>query len=202
MKQIITIVLYLLLPISIYSQDYDLKDDYIKGINKSLDSGDCKHAELVYKVAIENKVLKADADIEARIAECKGTANVSQDYVENTMNINMKMVYVEGGTFTMGATEEQRGDADDDEFPTHRVTLDSYYIGACEVTQAQWRAVMGSNPSYFSGDNNPVERVTWNDAKNFCRELSNIKGRTYCLPTEAQWEYAARGGNKSKGYKY
>lgn len=126
----------------------------------------------------------------------------TQNYTETVEGINMQMIYVEGGSFTMGATEEQSGAAYYDESPTHRVTLDSYYIGACEVTQAQWRAVMGSNPSYFTGDNNPVERVSWNDAQVFCQELSNLTGKTYCLPTEAQWEYAARGGNKSRKNKY
>ena len=114
----------------------------------------------------------------------------------------MKMVYVEGGTFTMGATSEQSGEADSDESPTHSVTLDSYYIGECEVTQAQWQKIMGNNPSSFKGDSRPVEQVSWEDAQNFCRELSAITGKTYLLPTEAQWEYAARGGKHSKGYKY
>lgn len=126
----------------------------------------------------------------------------TQNYTETVEGINMQMVYVEGGTFTMGATEEQSGDARSDESPTHRVTLDSYYIGAYEVTQAQWRAVMGSNPSYFTGDSNPVEKVSWHDAQAFCQELSNLTDKTYILPTEAQWEYAARGGNKSRKNKY
>ena len=124
------------------------------------------------------------------------------DYLETTHGLNMKMVYVEGGTFQMGATSEQGSDADSDEKPVHSVTLDSYYIGECEVTQAQWRAIMGNNPSYFTGDDKPVERVSWHDAQAFCEKLSQLTGRTYKLPTEAQWEYAARGGNKSHGYKY
>ena len=126
-----------------------------------------------------------------------------QPYVENAnCGLDMKMVYVEGGTFTMGATSEQSGEADSDESPTHSVTLDSYYIGECEVTQAQWQKIMGNNPSSFKGDSRPVEQVSWEDAQNFCRELSAITGKTYLLPTEAQWEYAARGGKHSKGYKY
>ncbi len=126
-----------------------------------------------------------------------------QPYVENAnCGLNMKMIYVEGGTFTMGASSEQSGEADSDESPTHSVTLDSYYIAECEVTQAQWQKIMGNNPSCFKGDSRPVEMVSWNDAQNFCRELSAITGKTYLLPTEAQWEYAARGGKQSKGYKY
>ena len=126
----------------------------------------------------------------------------SQDYVETVKGLNMKMVFVEGGTFQMGATSEQGSDYDRDEKPVHSVTLDSYYIAETEVTQAQWRAVMGTNPSYFTGDDRPVEQVSWDDAQEFCRRLSQLTGKKYALPTEAQWEYAARGGNKSKGYKY
>ena len=113
-----------------------------------------------------------------------------------------EMVFVEGGTFTMGATAEQESDAYDFESPTHSVTLSSYYIGKYEVTQAQWRAVMGSNPSLFAGDNLPVEQVSWNDIQEFITKLNQQTGKTFRLPTEAEWEYAARGGNKSKGYKY
>ena len=138
-------------------------------------------------------------------ATCKVTVvKTPQSYTENaSCSLNMKMVYVEGGTFTMGATSEQGSDADSNEKPTHSVTLSSYYIAECEVTQAQWKAIMGNNPSSFTGDTNrPVETVSWEDAQDFCTKLSQKTGKTYVLPTEAQWEYAARGGNKSKGYKY
>lgn len=114
------------------------------------------------------------------------------------------MVRVEGGTFTMGATSEQGSDADSDENPTHQVTLSDYYIGRYEVTQAQWEAVMGNNPSYYknNGSNCPVENVSWNDCRDFIERLNSLAGMNFRLPTEAEWEYAARGGNKSKGYKY
>ena len=152
-----------------------------------------------------------NATIEIWNSECdvSRTISISQEaglgkgYVETVADINMMMVYVEGGTFQMGATSEQgSSDPDSDEKPVHYVTLDSYYIAETEVAQAQWRAVMGTNPSYFTGDDRPVECVSWNDAQEFCRRLSELTGKTYTLPTEAQWEYAARGGNKSKGYKY
>ena len=127
---------------------------------------------------------------------------------DNTISIPVKdgisidMVRVEAGTFTMGATAEMK-DPYDDEKPIHRVTLtNDYYIGKYEVTQALWKAVMGNNPSYFKGDNLPVEQVSWNDCQEFISKLNRITGKTFRLPTEAEWEYAARGGNKSRGYQY
>ena len=112
------------------------------------------------------------------------------------------MVKVEGGTFMMGATSEQGSDAWDGEKPAHQVTLSDYYIGKYEVTQAEWEAVMGKNPSYFKGDNRPVEKVSWEDCQEFIKKLNSLTGLQFSLPTEAQWEYASRGGNKSRGYKY
>jgi len=117
--------------------------------------------------------------------------------------VSFTMVYVEGGTFTMGATSEQGSEADSDEKPTHRVTLSSYMIGQTEVTQALWQAVMGNNPSEFKGDNRrPVEWVSWDDCQEFLRKLNSITGQHFRLPTEAEWEFAARGGVNSRGYKY
>lgn len=113
------------------------------------------------------------------------------------------MVLVEGGTFQMGATSEQGSNAEANEKPVHSVTLSDFYIGKYEVTQGLWKAVMGSNPSYCAGDDNlPVERVSWQDVQNFIKKLNQLTDRTYRLPTEAEWEYAARGGNQSQGYKY
>ena len=106
------------------------------------------------------------------------------------------MVYVSGGTFIMG------GDDSSDQMPTHSVTLSSYYICKYEVTQALWRAVMGSNPSNFKGDNLPVENVSWYDCQTFINRLNSYTGRNFRLPTEAEWEFAARGGNYSRHYKY
>lgn len=162
--------------------------------------------------------------------------------------VSFKMIRVQGGTFTMGATNEQGSDAYDDEKPAHQVTLSTYYIGETEVTQELWKAVMGSNPSDFapketnasqcsydafvadakrlnakkpsavkiptrqewdaamvttSGSlKRPVEQVSWDDCQEFIRRLNQLTGRTFRLPTDAEWEYAARGGSKSRGYKY
>ncbi len=132
---------------------------------------------------------------ERRVREAKGVFEVD--------GVKFKMVKVVGGTFTMGATGEQCSDALENEKPAHKVILSDYYIGETEVTQALWKAVMGYNPSYFKGDNLPVEQVSWNDiVERFIPALNRKTGLTYRLPTEAEWEYAARGGGKSKGYKY
>jgi len=125
------------------------------------------------------------------------------DFTENIDGVNIEMIAVKGGTFKMGCTSEQ-SDCDDDEKPIHSVTVDDFYIGKYEVTQAQWKAIMGSNPSHFDdcGSNCPVENVSWKDVQEFIEKLNQKTGKNYRLPTEAGWEYAARGGGKSKGYKY
>ncbi len=124
----------------------------------------------------------------------------SQTFTVN--GVKFTMVPVEGGTFTMGATSEQGSDAWGEEKPAHKVTLSDYYIGQTEVTQALWKAVMGSNPSDSKGDNLPVEQVSWDDCQVFIQNLNQLTGKQFRLPTEAEWEYAARGGRKSRGYKY
>ena len=116
-------------------------------------------------------------------------------------NVEFTMVRVEGGTFTMGATSEM-SEPYDDEKPTHQVTLSSYSIGETEVPQALWQAVMGNNPSYFKGGNLPVENVSWDDCQTFINKLNNLTGQRFRLPTEAEWEYAARGGNRSNHTQY
>lgn len=113
------------------------------------------------------------------------------------------LVLVKGGSFTMGCTSEQGSDCYDWEKPSHRVTLSDFYIGKYEVTQAQWKAIMGTNPSNFSNcDLCPVEQVSWEDIQEFLRKLNAKTGKKYRLPTEAEWEYAARGGSQSRGFKY
>lgn len=112
------------------------------------------------------------------------------------------MVYVEGGTFTMGATPEQGSEVYEREKPSHSVTLSSFSIGRYEVTQEEWEAVMGSNHSNFKGAKLPVEMVGWDDCQKFIEKLNAMTGMLFRLPTEAEWEYASRGGNKSEHYKY
>ncbi len=133
-----------------------------------------------------------------------------EDFTETAFGIDMKMVYVEGGEFMMGATSEQGDEAYGNEKNIRRVTLSSYYIGAFEVTQKQWELVMGTSVSRKAagsrlagvGPDNPMYYVSWEEAQAFCQELSRKTGRTYVLPTEAQWEYAARGGVRNERVKY
>lgn len=117
--------------------------------------------------------------------------------------IKLDFVKIEVGTFTMGAPD---GENFKDEMEHQVVLTQDFYLGNTEVTQAQWNAVMGNNPSHFRGDNLPVECVSWKDAIAFCIKLNESgmapEGMKFTLPTESQWEYAARGGKKSKGYQY
>ena len=127
--------------------------------------------------------------------------NPSRNLTFTVDGVSFTMIYVPGGTFTMGATSEQGSDAENDEKPAHSVTLSSYHIGQTEVTQALWAAVMGSNPSRFKGDWRPVENVSWYDCQTFISRLNEKTGKNFRLPTEAEWEYTARNGN-SGGLKY
>ncbi len=132
------------------------------------------------------------------------SSSSSDTLVIPVKGVNIEMVKVEAGTFQMGATSEMQNPWDDEK-PVHQVTLThDYYIGKYEVTQALWQAVMGKNPSCykFEGGNMPVENVSWNDCQKFIKKLNNLTHRTFRLPTEAEWEYAARGGKKSQGYQY
>ena len=121
---------------------------------------------------------------------------------------SFEMVDVESGSFYMGAQKESSSKENYDEnaymveSPVHRVTINGYAIGKFEVTQGQWMAAMGSNPSSIQGDNLPVENVTWEQVQEFIALLNEKSGKKYRLPTEAEWEYAAKGGNKSEGNKY
>ena len=114
--------------------------------------------------------------------------------------IQPEMILVQGGTFLMGSPESE-ADRHTDE-TQHEVTLSDFCIGKYPVTQAQWVAVMGNNPSRFKGDDLPVENVNWNDCQKFIAKLNSLTGKAYRLPTEAEWEFAARGGVQSKGYLY
>ena len=150
----------------------------------------------------------ADINVVIDIILGGGAPTPSEIETITVNGVSFNMVTVEGGTFTMGAADDDT-EAFDSDKPAHQVTLSSYSIGQTEVTQALWLAVMGSNPSYFTSVNGftddlnrPVEMVSWDDCQEFITKLNQMTGKTFRLPTEAEWEYAARGGNKSQGYTY
>ena len=155
----------------------------------------------IYKVRLEVK------DTEGLTKKLTKTIVVNSDNFNDTNKFvvnGFEMIWVEGDTFTMGCVSVNDSNCYSNEKPAHQVILNGFYIGKYEVTQGQWKAIMGNNPSYYTGcgDNCPVERVSWNDAQEFITKLNQKTGKSYSLPTEAEWEFAARGGNKSKDYKY
>ena len=168
-------------------------------------TGDCglnifpgKNKRITWEVLSEQENLISDNvvfRISAELVE-KEKTNMIKSYGD----FNYEMVFVRGGTFQMGSLDGQR-----DERPVHDVTLDDFFIGKYEVTQEQWRQIMNSDPTdmiFKRCINGPVNAVSWIDIQEFIIRLNEKKGTKYRLPTEAEWEYAARGGGKSKGYKY
>ena len=138
-----------------------------------------------------------------------GDDNGEAEILDITVNgVTFNMILVKSGTFYMGAQKDDPNAPNYDEeawsreAPVHQVTLSSYYIAETEVTQELWMAVMGSNPSHFIGDQRPVEQTTWYDCQTFINQLKQLTGLNFRFPTEAEWEFAARGGNESHGYKY
>ena len=154
---------------------------------------------------------KADVDLNGTITIADVTTLI--DYLlsgrwpgETSFEVNgvtFKLVDIDGGIFSMGATPEQGENVNDNEKPVHQVALSPFSLGVTEVTQELWLAVMGTNPSKFSSNlKRPVENVSWNDCQVFIARLNELTGQNFRLPTEAEWEFAARGGMKSEGYKY
>ena len=146
-------------------------------------------------VAVGNAIITVTTKDANRTATC--AVKVYMPYPDEP-----EMVFVEGGTFTMGCTEENEGDCWSDELPLHEVTLNSFYIAKYELTQEKWEALMEKNPSLLPSPNCPVESVSWDDVHNYINKLNAATRKKYRLPTEAEWEFAARGGNHSAGYKY
>ena len=145
--------------------------------------------------------LEAILAAEGKMRAAAKLARLEGRLPEILRDVSAQMVRVEGGTFTMGCTPEQKR-CDPDEKPTRTVRIESFEIGRFEVTQVLWEAVMGENPSAFPDcPTCPVETVSWDDVQAFLRKL-NAEGERYRLPSEAEWEYAARGGQQSKGYQY
>lgn len=127
--------------------------------------------------------------------------NTGQNNEENRIikNILANMVFVEGGDFKMGSDSK---DANRDEKPMHTEKVSSFYIGKYEVTQKEWKTIMGENPSSFTGEDLPVDNISWEECQEFIEKLNHKTGKTFRLPSETEWEYAAKGGKKSKGYTY
>lgn len=150
-----------------------------------------------------SKIIMAILLMVSFVPYSNGQTLEDQNLIITVNDVPFVMKFVQGGTFQMGSDDDN---ADFSEQPVHSVTVSSFYMAETEVTQPLWQAVMGSNPSYFSnssfGNNLPVENVSWNDCQAFVRKLNNLTGKNFRLPTEAEWEFAARGGNKSKGCKY
>jgi formylglycine-generating enzyme required for sulfatase activity len=129
-------------------------------------------------------------------AENKTAPSAAGPFTEKINGAEIQMISIPSGTFLMGSPLSESG-RDPDEGPQSNVTVRNFRLSEFEVTQAQYRATMGTNPASFKGDDLPVESVSWNDALEFCRKLSSLTGRKYRLPTEAEWEYAARAGNST-----
>ncbi|GHV21981.1 hypothetical protein FACS189428_3290 [Clostridia bacterium] len=217
LKAKLALLVLLLLSGTIYAQSDE--KEYLNEIEKALSKKDCTKAEQVYGWYKED-TKKTNANIERRIRECKNPPATKPPVVSSSNNSSSSgsssfnnftatangytftMIAVQGGTFTMGCTSEQGGDCYDSEKPAHSVTLSNYYMGKYEVTQGLWKAVMGNNPSSFKGDDLPVEQVSWLDAQDFIVQLNRLTGKKFRLPTEAEWEYAARGGKNAAETKY
>ncbi len=213
------LLLMLLMPLTMVtaqaqSNDYNMVIKLNNGTKITLDANDVK--DLTFngdELSISGNTI---ADLYSQMARLEGLVKRVQDktspeWTFTVKGVSFKMVKVVGGAFQMGATSEQGSDADDREKPVHRVTLSNYYIGETEVTQALWYAVMGQKPtsdgnqwdsSFGLGDNYPAYFVSWNDCQEFISKLNQLTGQSFRLPTEAEWEFAARGGNSSQGYKY
>ncbi len=170
--------------------------------------------EKTYSSALVMLLLDCSSVLNENFDELQSAAN---SFIERMLNYNtipgmftvngvsFQMVAVDGGTFTMGVDTVMvtEGDANLDELPAHEVTVSPFSIGQTEVTQELWEAVMGTNPSSFTGDpQRPVEQVSWEDCQEFIARLNAITGKSFRLPTEAEWEYAARGGSKSRDNMY
>ena len=166
-----------------------------------------ERARIEKEAAAERARIEDEAAAERARIEKEAAAEAARKKAEASLSLNM--VFVQGGTFTMGCTPEQGKDCNKNEKPAHQVTLSDFYIGKYEVTEAQWQMVMGKLPPSQStnhgsqgGYNLPLGGVNWNDVQAFIIRLNEMTGGNYRLPTEAEWEYAARGGNQSRGYKY
>lgn len=212
-------------PLSLSKSEIEINDGWFDTFTIAGASGlyqvDCDNNE-VLTISLDSATVRVDA-INAGPALVTVTDLTTGEQATVTVTVNpsefeiekftvgdetFAMIKVEGGTFMMGATPEQEPEATDDERPVHEVTLSSFFIGQTEVTVGMWRAVLGYNPipyyipEYVPPHNAAASCVSWDDCQNFITKLNEMTGRTFRMPTEAEWEFAARGGNHSHGYKY
>lgn len=172
-------------------EELSVKDQTIVSLEKKLEE-----AHVNFEKVHSEVESRKDTKIQSCTSEDdKQKSEISKPVCYQIGNVQFKMIYVEGGVFYMGATSEVQAPYSW-EFPVHQVEVSSYYIGETLVTQSLWKEVMGNNPSYFDGAQNPVEQISWDDCIEFIKKLNNKTGRNFCLLTEAQWEFAARGGKK------
>jgi len=197
MRKIYLIAIAVLFVLPLFSQDETTSEDEIVRLNK-----------IINIIVEQNDRLKAQVDSFRKIltppvnAQKRDTVILKPQQLEVIKAMEARMIKVEGGTFTMGCTDEKDTSCYYWEKPAHKVTLRDFYIGKFAVTQKEWEALMGYNPNFKNCAECPVENITWQEAHKFVEKLSLLTGKNYRLPTEAEWEYAAKGGNKSKGYKY
>ena len=201
-KQLYILVLLILSLESVSAQDHRIMRK--SSVNRK--TSVAKRKSSVEKRKTSNET-RNDSVINRSIDSTTSTFDYySTDYISNqsfTLNgVSFTMIGVQGGIFTMGATSDQGIDSDSDEKPAHKVAISSFLIGQTEVTQELWDVVMGSSSSTFKGSKKPVEKVSWDDCQVFLKKLNWLTGKNFRLPTEAEWEYSARGGNISQGYKY
>ncbi len=208
--RIILLMLTLTAVPSLRAQSNDCDETYLSAINSALDKGDCEMARRYYNAYVACRGNRIDPTIERRIQECLSPKQKlpPKHLTVEVNNMEFKMIFVEGGTFTMGCTGTKADGCADNARPAHKVTLDDFFIGETEVTQALWCAVMGADTDdrWFTpvgvGDDYPVYNVSYGEVQAFISKLNEMTGYTFRLPTEAEWEYAARGGRKSRGFKY
>ena len=175
---------------TIVAKKPNYNDEYIKQ----------KQLEIQQQQQLKEEEIRKQKEEEVHIKKDVERKNTLGEAICNLIDNNM--VHVDGGTFIMGATPEQENDAFDREKPAHEVTVSSFSIGRYLVTQEEWQTIMGDNPSYFKGPKLPVVNVSWEDCQEFIIKLNQRTGMNFRLPTEAEWEFAARGGNYCKNYKY
>jgi formylglycine-generating enzyme required for sulfatase activity len=165
-------------------------------VNSTVSTAQLSYGSHVLRLQKGNEKLEKHIEVK-QDGETSFSLLLNSYLTETIADITKDMILIDGGTFQMGSN-----DGGGIEKPVHSVTLNSFYMGKYEVTQALWEVIMGNNPCYYKGDNLPVESVSWDDVQTFLRKLNAKTGKVYRLPTEAEWEYAARGGSKSQGFKY